>query len=171
MQGLEYMVTHDPSANGTKVENSGVWVIRKQNRRKRQGMQDEVVPISCYYVVGINVCMAPTVGNVVGSRMVCSSCVALYAMCTVADDELALSSNIPHQTSLSSIHPPKLHPCSRPQLSSSAIKDHHSQHELPTRPSKQRRNSNAHSLHTPSRNTRFLDNLQNPTNLPTKIRH
>lgn len=70
MQGLEYMVTEDPSENGTKVENSGVWVIRKQNRRKRQGMQDEVTPISCYYVNGINIYMAPSVGNIVGSRMV-----------------------------------------------------------------------------------------------------
>ena len=64
------MVTHDPSENGTKVENSGVWVIRKQNRRKRQGMQDEVMPISSYYIVGENVYMAPSVENVIGSRIV-----------------------------------------------------------------------------------------------------
>lgn len=70
MQGLEFMVTHDPSENGTKVENSGVWVIRKQNRRKRQGMQDEVTPISSYYVVNENVYMAPSVGSIIGSRMV-----------------------------------------------------------------------------------------------------
>lgn len=70
MQGLEYMVTHDPSDNGTKIENSGVWVIRKQNRRKRQGVQDEVTPISSYYINGINVYMAPSVGNIIGSRMV-----------------------------------------------------------------------------------------------------
>ena len=70
MQGLEFVVTHDPSENGTKTENSGVWVIRKQNRRKRQGMQDEVTPISSYYVVGINVYMAPSVGKIIGSRMV-----------------------------------------------------------------------------------------------------
>ena len=71
MQGLEFMVTHDPSEHGTKVENSGVWVIRKQNRRKRQGMQDEITPISCYYVVNENIYMAPSVGSVVGGRMVC----------------------------------------------------------------------------------------------------
>ncbi|KAL6719711.1 Mediator of RNA polymerase II transcription subunit 6 [Lecanora helva] len=69
MQGLEFMVTHDPSEKGTKVEHSGVWVIGKQTRRKRQGMQDEVTPISSYYVVGINVYMAPSVGNIVGSRV------------------------------------------------------------------------------------------------------
>ncbi|KAL2039038.1 hypothetical protein N7G274_008087 [Stereocaulon virgatum] len=69
MQGLEFMVTHDPSENGTKVENSGIWVIRKQNRRKRQGMQDEITPIDCYYVVNENVYMAPSVGSIIGSRM------------------------------------------------------------------------------------------------------
>ena len=70
MQGLEFMVTHDPSENGTKVENSGVWVISKQNRKKRQGMQDEITPISSYYVVNENVYMAPSVGSIIGSRMV-----------------------------------------------------------------------------------------------------
>ena len=72
MQGLEFMVTHDPSENGTKVDNSGVWVIRKQTRRKRQGMQDDLTPISSYYIVGITVFMAPSVGNIVGSRVVCT---------------------------------------------------------------------------------------------------
>ena len=70
MQGLEFMVTHDPSENDTKPDHSGVWVIRKQNRRKRQGAQDEVTGISSYYVVGENVYMAPSVGNILGSRLV-----------------------------------------------------------------------------------------------------
>ena len=70
MQGLEYMVTHDPSEGDTKPVNSGVWVIRKQNRRKRQGAQDEITPISSYYVVGENIYMAPTIGNILGSRLV-----------------------------------------------------------------------------------------------------
>lgn len=70
MQGLEYMVAHDPSDNGHMVENSGVWVIRKQNRRKRQGSDDDIVPISSYFVVGENIYMAPSVGNVLGSRLV-----------------------------------------------------------------------------------------------------
>lgn len=70
MQGLEYMVTHDPSDNGQTIENSGVWVIRKQNRRKRQGSDDDVIPISSYFVVGENIYMAPSVSNVLGSRLV-----------------------------------------------------------------------------------------------------
>lgn len=70
MQGLEFMVTHDPSNNGHQQDNSGVWVIRKQYRRKRQGLDDELTPISCYFVIGENIYMAPSVGNVLGSRMV-----------------------------------------------------------------------------------------------------
>ena len=70
MQGLEFMVTHDPSENDTKIPNSGVWVIRKQIRRKRQGMLDDITPISSYYVVNENVYMAPSVVNIIGSRMV-----------------------------------------------------------------------------------------------------
>lgn len=71
MQGLEYMVSHDPSDNGRLVENSGVWVIRKQIRRKRPIGNDEITPISSYFVVGENIYMAPSVGNVLGSRLVC----------------------------------------------------------------------------------------------------
>lgn len=71
MQGLEYMVSHDPSDNGRLVENSGVWVIRKQIRRKRPMGNDEVTPISSYFVVGENIYMAPSVENVLGSRLVC----------------------------------------------------------------------------------------------------
>ena len=71
MQGLEFMVTYDPSENDSKPDHHGVWVIRKQNRRKRQGAQDEVTAISSYYVVGENVYMAPSVGNILGSRLVC----------------------------------------------------------------------------------------------------
>ncbi|KAL9014065.1 MAG: hypothetical protein Q9173_001274 [Seirophora scorigena] len=69
MQGLEFMVAHDPSDNGTKIEHSGVWVIRKQNRRKRPGAEDEITPISSYYVVGENIYMASSLGNILGARL------------------------------------------------------------------------------------------------------
>lgn len=70
MAGLEFMVSHDPSNDGQQQDNSGVWVIRKQNRRKRGGYEDEVTVLSSYFVVGENIYMAPSVGNVLGSRMV-----------------------------------------------------------------------------------------------------
>ncbi len=73
MQGLEFMVTQDPSENGTKVDNSGVWVIRKQNRKKgkmNDGSDAVITPITSYFVVGENVYMAPTVGSILNSRLV-----------------------------------------------------------------------------------------------------
>lgn len=71
MQGLEFMVAHDPSDNGTKVEHSGIWVIRRQIRRKRAGTEDEITPISSFYVVGENIYMASSLGSVLGARLVC----------------------------------------------------------------------------------------------------
>ena len=70
MQGLEFIVSADPSDNGRKIENSGVWVIRKQIRRKRPGVEDEILPINSYFVVGENVYMAPSVGSILNNRMV-----------------------------------------------------------------------------------------------------
>ena len=70
MQGLEFMVTQDPSEGGTKHPNSGVWVIRKQIRRRKQGGGgDEVEGLGSYFVVGENVYMAPSAGAVVEGRM------------------------------------------------------------------------------------------------------
>jgi len=76
MQGLEFMVAYEPAQNAQQLngvdggEDTGVWVIRKQNRRKRQGFEDEITILSSYFVVGENVYMAPSVANVLGSRMV-----------------------------------------------------------------------------------------------------
>ena len=70
MQGLEYMVTQDPSANGTKIDHNGVWIIQKRQRRKRLGMEDELIGLSFYFVIGENIYMAPSVGNVLGTRTV-----------------------------------------------------------------------------------------------------
>jgi mediator of RNA polymerase II transcription subunit 6 len=69
MSGLEYVVAQEPAetAPGT---GTGVWVIRKQTRRKRPGQEDEITVHSTYFVVGENVYMAPAVGDVIESRLV-----------------------------------------------------------------------------------------------------
>ncbi|KAL8848327.1 MAG: hypothetical protein Q9221_006630 [Calogaya cf. arnoldii] len=69
MQGLEFIVAHDPSENGSKPDNSGAWLIRKQHRRKRNGVEDEISAISSYYVVGENIYMAPSLSNILGARL------------------------------------------------------------------------------------------------------
>ncbi|RFU32233.1 hypothetical protein B7463_g4135, partial [Scytalidium lignicola] len=68
MSGLEFMVAQEPAemAPGT---GTGVWVIRKQTRRKMQMEEDEITVHATYFVVGENIYMAPTLGDVVGSRM------------------------------------------------------------------------------------------------------
>ncbi|KAI4188746.1 MAG: hypothetical protein L6R41_001936 [Letrouitia leprolyta] len=85
MQGLEFMVVHDPSENGTKLDHSGVWVIRRQLRRKRAGTEDEVTPISSYYVVGENIYMASSLGNVLGARLL-TTVTALNKVIATASD-------------------------------------------------------------------------------------
>jgi mediator of RNA polymerase II transcription subunit 6 len=75
MQGLEFIVAYDPlqaaAQSDTRFahEPSNVWVIRKQNRRKRNGMDDEVSVISTYFIVGDCIYMAPSVASVVGNRI------------------------------------------------------------------------------------------------------
>ena len=70
MQGLEFVVTQDPSENDTKQNHSGVWVIRKQVRRKVPGQADEITPVQSYFVVGENVYVAPSIESVLKSRLV-----------------------------------------------------------------------------------------------------
>ncbi|KAI1001905.1 hypothetical protein K3495_g6299 [Podosphaera aphanis] len=68
MAGLEFMVAYGPAemAPGT---GTGVWVIRKQTRKKRTGAEDEVTVHSSYFLVGENIYMAPSVADVISSRM------------------------------------------------------------------------------------------------------
>ncbi|TQS37685.1 hypothetical protein Golomagni_01830 [Golovinomyces magnicellulatus] len=67
MTGLEFMVAQEPAemAPGT---GTGVWVIRKQTRRKTQSGDSEVTVHSSYFVVGENIYMAPSAADVIASR-------------------------------------------------------------------------------------------------------
>ena len=80
MQGLEFVVAHDPLQSSVQIPTadggsdwSNVWVIKKQDRRKRQGQPDELTVLGFYYIVNNAIYMAPTVGKVIGNRMVRSS--------------------------------------------------------------------------------------------------
>lgn len=141
MQGLEFMITHDPSENDTKPGHNGVWVIRKQNRRKRQGAQDEVTGISSYYVVGENVYMAPSVGNILGSRLVCD--IGLLFIGRADLEALALDSHLSHQATLHSVFPSQFYSIAWPYLSPSSTKESYSRLKLSGNPGKQRGHANA----------------------------
>ena len=69
MSGLEFIVAQEPAemAPGT---GTGVWVIRKQERRKIPDEEDEVLVHSAYYIVGDNVYMAPSFADILAFRLV-----------------------------------------------------------------------------------------------------
>ncbi|SZF01720.1 unnamed protein product [Blumeria hordei] len=68
MAGLEFIVAQEPAemAPGT---GTGVWVIRKQTRRKIPRNEDEITVHSTYFVVGENIYMAPSTADIIASRM------------------------------------------------------------------------------------------------------
>ena len=71
MSGLEFRVASGAKDYGPEAPiGEGRWVIRKQNRRKRQGQPDEVIVLSTYFVVGENIYMSPSVGDILRSRLV-----------------------------------------------------------------------------------------------------
>lgn len=97
MQGLEFIVSFDPleaaaqsNPNRFDFEPNNIWVIRKQDRKKRSGMEDEVTVISTYFVVGDTIYMAPSVASVVGNRIVSS--ILCDAACRITQSPNANSS-------------------------------------------------------------------------------
>ena len=111
MAGLEFMVIHDPSNNDTVRDHNGIWVISKQQRQKRPNLEDEVVQLSSYFVVGENVYMAPTVASVVESRLVRE--VAHYQVVLISE---AVYSHVPGTALLFRFQAPNLQPVPRPHL-------------------------------------------------------
>ncbi|CAM1508198.1 Fc.00g050460.m01.CDS01 [Cosmosporella sp. VM-42] len=74
MSGLEFIVGEEPMETGPGA-GTGVWVIRKQTRRKRYDDDDEITLHSSYFVVGDNIYMAPTLGDILASRIMTISSV------------------------------------------------------------------------------------------------
>ncbi|KAI1332076.1 MED6 mediator sub complex component-domain-containing protein [Xylariaceae sp. FL0255] len=83
MSGLEFIVAQEPAETGPGM-GTGVWVIRKQTRRKRDP-DDDITIHSTYYIVGENIVMAPTLAQVLSFRM--STLSASLAKCFPAADE------------------------------------------------------------------------------------
>lgn len=71
LSGLEFMVVQGPKDFGPEAPiGEGQWVIRKQMRRKRGGAEDELTVLANYFVVGDHVYMAPSINNILGSKLV-----------------------------------------------------------------------------------------------------
>lgn len=84
MSGLEFVVAKEPAEMNHGM-GTGVWVIRKQMRRKKTGEQDEIQVLSSYFVVGLSIYMAPAIGDVLGGRMVSSVYIDLSTTCLGAN--------------------------------------------------------------------------------------
>ncbi|KAI2633867.1 MED6 mediator sub complex component-domain-containing protein [Xylaria nigripes] len=86
MSGLEFIVAQEPAetAPGT---GTGVWVIRKQTRRKRDP-EDEIIVHATYYIVGENIYMAPTLAQVLSFRLTTIS--SALNKCFPAADEASV---------------------------------------------------------------------------------
>ncbi len=71
MSGLEYVVAEAPAEMGPG-QGTGVWVIRKQTRRKKNHSNDadEITVHADYFVVGENIYQAPTLADILSSRIV-----------------------------------------------------------------------------------------------------
>lgn len=78
MSGLEYMVEEAPAETGPG-QGTGVWVIRKQMRKKRgPDHEDEVTVLAVYYVIGQNVYPAPSLMDMMSSKLVRSMLVFCF---------------------------------------------------------------------------------------------
>ncbi|KAK8035054.1 Mediator complex- subunit Med6 [Apiospora rasikravindrae] len=84
MSGLEFMVAEQPAVTGPGY-GTGVWVIRKQTRRKQSNQDDIVEILATYYVVGDNIIMAPTLADILTFRMTTIS--SYLSKCFPAADE------------------------------------------------------------------------------------
>lgn len=70
MHGLEFVVAQEPAETGPGM-GTGVWVIREQERTKQpDGRPDHLRVIATYFVCGENIYKAPTLADILSSRLV-----------------------------------------------------------------------------------------------------
>ncbi|KAI1814508.1 MED6-domain-containing protein [Poronia punctata] len=107
MSGLEFLVAQEPAetAPGT---GTGVWVIRKQTRRKRDP-EDDITVHATYYIVGDNIYMAPTLAQVMSFRT--TTITSALSKCFPAADEAQIWS--PSQGHVYKMAPAALNPRAR----------------------------------------------------------
>jgi len=69
--GLEHMIVGEPQAttNPSEGPDTGVWVIRKQDRKRTQSRGDELTTVGTHFIVGDNIYQAPAVYDVVGNHL------------------------------------------------------------------------------------------------------
>jgi mediator of RNA polymerase II transcription subunit 6 len=66
--------------NGKELSN--VWVIKKQDRVKRVGQEDQVTVLAFYYIVGDAIYQAPSVAKIMTNRLVCLHSIHIHQALT-----------------------------------------------------------------------------------------
>lgn len=71
MNGVEYLIVGEPQkeSDPTLGPDTGIWVIRKQERRRRPPREDEITILGTYYLVGENMYQAPSIYDIVGNHL------------------------------------------------------------------------------------------------------
>src|SRR2546421_4128250 len=86
ISGLEYVFAYDPLAMNIQIDGpngkefSNVWVIKKQERAKRAGQEDQVTVLGFYYIVGDAIYQAPSVAKILTNRMVYQNSIHIYRL-------------------------------------------------------------------------------------------
>ncbi|EOD45605.1 putative med6 mediator sub complex protein [Neofusicoccum parvum UCRNP2] len=79
MQGLEFMCVAEP-ARREDGSDTGIYVFRKQQRRKRAAHDDEITILGTFYVIGENIYQAASLEDIIGNKIVLLP-VALVSLC------------------------------------------------------------------------------------------
>ncbi|KAF4986982.1 hypothetical protein FDECE_15668 [Fusarium decemcellulare] len=115
MPGLEFRVEEAPAETGPGA-GTGVWVIRKQTRRKAPypDEPDELTVHASYFVVGENIYMAPTLNDILAARIMTMSS-AVTRMVSSAESLRKWRPSLGHVYKL-----PSKQPSTRPKIQDSA---------------------------------------------------
>ncbi|OJD36574.1 mediator of rna polymerase ii transcription subunit 6 [Diplodia corticola] len=90
MQGLEFMVAAEPERR-PDGSDTGIYVFRKQQRRKRPGHDDDLIVLGTYYLIGENIYQAASLEDIIGNK--------ILAATTSLSKFFAIASSLPIYTS------------------------------------------------------------------------
>lgn len=83
MQGLEFMVVAEPEPRPDGTD-TGIYVFRKQQRRKRAGNEEDITVLGTYYVIGENIYQAASLEDIIGNKIVFLPLTFMSLLCFVS---------------------------------------------------------------------------------------
>lgn len=72
MAGLEFMVVAEPERRPDGTD-TGIYIFRKQDRKKRPGQEDVITVLGTYYLIGENIYQAASLEDIIGNKIVLSA--------------------------------------------------------------------------------------------------